>query len=55
MLDDVIVAVALVMTVMFGYEAYFGSDGAAAWFALGLAIAGLLRLATIVFEFGEDL
>ncbi len=55
MLDDVIVAIALVMTVMFGYEAYFGSDDAAAWFALGLAIAGLLRLATIFFDVGDDL
>ena len=48
MLIDAIVGVALVLTLGFGYAAYIGSDELAAWLAGGLAVAGLLRLCTIV-------
>ncbi|MBI5288002.1 MAG: hypothetical protein HY873_03395 [Chloroflexi bacterium] len=49
-LSDLVVGAAFVLTLGFGYAAYAGNDGIAAALAGCLAVAGILRLVTIVIE-----
>jgi len=49
-LSDVVVDATLVLTLGFGYAAYAGNDAIAATLAGCLAVAGVLRLITIVIE-----
>ncbi len=48
MLSDLVVGAALFLTAGFGAAAWYGQDELAAWLAGGLAIAGVLRLATLI-------
>lgn len=50
MLDDLLVGVAMVLTLGFGAAALLGNDALAAWCALGLAVFGVIRLVGIIFD-----
>jgi hypothetical protein len=47
---DVVVAVAFVLAVGFVIAAFFAGDTLTAWLAGGLAIAGVLRIVTLIVE-----
>ncbi len=50
MLDDLLVGVAMVLTLGFGVAALLGNDAVAAWCAFGLAVFGVIRLCGIIFN-----
>lgn len=50
MLDDLLVGLALALTLGFGAAVFMGNDAAAAWCALGLAVFGVIRLCGIIVD-----